>query len=397
MTRRLLMVSPTPTHPVNAGNRARILALVREMRALGHDVHYAVMPTTVGDDAAMAAYFGPERFHRLPWQPTRALTSPIAMLKRRIAALAGSERAWMWHLDDWIDPGLLPALRALQSAHAFEAVCVEYVFLTRAFDAFPPTALRILDTHDRFAMRHRTYLASGQTPQWFSTTEAEETEGLRRADLVIAIQDREAELFRAQLAAHPGKRRDRSPQVTTVGHLLDLSTIVSAPDTDSAVILGSANPLNVEPARWFVAEVLPRIRAQRADFTLFLAGDVCNGVGDAPGVVKLGRVAHVNDAFGRAAITINPVRGGTGINIKLLEALAAGVPNLSTESGLRGLEALRGHAIRVVPDHDAQGFADAVLALRADRSAATALGLAGRRAAEEWNRNQTAALAAALD
>jgi glycosyltransferase involved in cell wall biosynthesis len=390
------MVSPTPTHPVNAGNRARIVALVRQLRSLGHDVHYAVMPTTEGDDAAMAAFFGADRFHRMPWQPTAALTSRVAMARRKAAALFGSERAWMWHLDDWIDPGLLPGLRALEARHGFDAVCVEYVFLTRAFDAFPAATLRILDTHDRFALRHRTYLAAGQTPQWFSTTEAEEAAGLRRADLVLAIQDREADLFRAQLAAHPARAGERDPRVTTVGHLLDLDAVVEVPDTASAVVIGSANPLNVEATRWFVDQVMPRVQARHADFTLYLAGDVGNGIADAPGIVKLGRVAHVNDAFGAAAITVNPVRGGTGINIKLLEALAAGVPNLSTESGLRGLEAHRDTAIRVVPDTDAPAFAAAVLDLLADRDGARALARAGRALAEAWNRTQSAALVDAL-
>lgn len=392
MSRRILMVSPVATHPVDAGNRARIVALVRELRALGHTVDFALTPVNhcTFDAEAMRAFFGPERVHLLPWSVPRAVRDPVARLRRGVGRALKVDRAFEWALDDWVDPAILPALRELQQAHRFDTVFVEYVFASKAFEAFPSGCLRVLDTHDRFASRHRTYLAAGQKPQWFSTSLSEEARGLRRADVVVAIQDREAEAFRAQLGA------DTTPQVTTVGHLLDLDATVTSPDTASAVIFGSGNPLNVEGARYFVERVMPSVRARRGDFTLYLAGDVGRGVADAPGIVKLGRVAHVNDAFGAAAVTVNPVRAGTGINIKLLEALAASVPNLSTESGLRGLEAHRDDAIRAVPDDDPAAFADALLALLDDRAAAQALAQRGHALARRWNAAQMTALVAAL-
>jgi hypothetical protein len=49
---------------------------------------------------------------------------------------------------------------------------------------------------------------------------------------------------------------------------------------------------------------------------------------------KLGRVDRVAEGFARGAMAVNPVRVGTGINIKLLESLAAG-PNVCSASGAR--------------------------------------------------------------
>ena len=39
--RRVLMISPTPTHPANAGNRVRIAAILKSLDALGLDFHFA--------------------------------------------------------------------------------------------------------------------------------------------------------------------------------------------------------------------------------------------------------------------------------------------------------------------------------------------------------------------
>ena len=39
-SKKILVISPTPTHPQNAGNRIRIYNLVSNLKELGHDVHF---------------------------------------------------------------------------------------------------------------------------------------------------------------------------------------------------------------------------------------------------------------------------------------------------------------------------------------------------------------------
>lgn len=390
LSRRILMVSPVATHPVDAGNRARIVALVRELRTLGNDVHFALMPMEGFDLPAMQAFFGADHTHLLPWTPPPVVRNPLRRAIRHVGRAMKIDRAYAWGLDDWVDPAILPTLRALDTRWRFDVVFVEYVFLSKAFEAFGADCLKVLDTHDRFGFRHRTYLAAGQQPKWFSTTDAEEARGFARADVVVAIQPEEERVFRAQLGATANTR------VTTVGHLLDTANIVTASRSESVVIFGSSNPINVEGARYFIEHVAPRVRERVAGFQVKLAGDVGRGVPDSPGVVKLGRVAQVTDAFGAGAIAVNPVRTGTGLNIKLMEALAAGVPNVSTRSGIRGLDASAEDAVVVVPDDDPERFADAVVALLRDPDAAQALATRGHRFAVEWNARQMQALSALL-
>ncbi|HEY4366344.1 MAG TPA: glycosyltransferase [Steroidobacteraceae bacterium] len=388
---KILMVSPTATHPVTAGNRARILALAKALQGLGHEVHFALATVALetADLDAMRCQFG-AHLHVLKCRLPYAVTGVLPRLMRRMLRTVGDERAWLWGLDDYYDVQLTPQLAALCERVAYDAVCVEYVFMSKAFEAVPPGVLKILDTHDRFALRHRTFLHAGQIPQWFSTSVAEETAGLCRADYVMAIQDREAEAFSTQL----GAARTR---VVTVGHLLDLEVRVAPAAAPSAVFLASDNPINVDAAEYFIERVLPLVLREQPDFSFILAGNVgAKVVGTNPAVRRLGRVASVADAFGAARIAVNPVRLGTGLNIKMLEALACGVACVSSETGGRGFEQYRDQAFATVRDEDPAAMAQTILQLLRDPARVAALGDAGLKLAREWNAQQLTGLVQVL-
>ena len=386
---KIIVISPVPTDPVDAGNRARIATLTQELTRAGHDVHFACIPLEAFDEDAMRARFGDDRVHWLPAPPQPGVTGRMANTLRRAGRALKVDAAYRWPLDAWYDEACTAALRKLQAAHRFDAVFVEYVFLSKAFEAFGPEVLRVLDTHDRFGLRHRHYLDAGMKPQWFSTTLAEEERGFRRADYVLAIQPTEARDFAARLAGAPAR-------VLQVGHLIDIGGPVTPADRPAAVFVGSSNPLNAMGARYFIERVLPRVRQQRPNAELLLAGGVCDAIADAPGVVKLGFVPDLRDAFAAAGVFVNPVLAGTGINIKLLDAMAAGMPIVSTTSGARGRDSHGGSAFWVVNDQDAEGFARETLCLMDDVDARIRLGAQARKAALSWNAAQLAALDAAL-
>ena len=382
---KILMISPVPTHPPIAGNRARILTLVDSLLGAGHTVHFAWAEMEGGDRIAMMKYFGDGFTELLYHAPKPTL---LARLRRRLQRRLGQASAYVWGGDDWYDPGLTPQLVALQAEHEFEVVCVEYVFISKALDAFPASVVKILDTHDRFADRHLHYLRAGKQPEWFSTTPEGERSGLARADVVLAIQDSEAALFASALQ---GQAR-----VLTVGHLLDMSQSVLLADVPRAVFVASGNSINVDGANAFIADVLPLVRAEIANFELWLAGDVCVHAFDAPGVHKLGRVNSVAQTYAQGALAVNPVRMGTGLNIKTMECLALGVPLVATASGSRGLENLRGQAFLAVPDDDAAAMATAVIRLLRDNALRMTLVQGALSAARAWNIKQLETLECAL-
>ncbi len=80
-----------------------------------------------------------------------------------------------------------------------------------------------------------------------------------------------------------------------------------------------------------------------------MAGRICEWLPDTPHVTKLGFVGDLKNVFEAAPLAINPVLLGSGINIKLLEAMAAALPTVSTVTGARGLPEAFSGGVVVVP------------------------------------------------
>ena len=61
MPKKILVISPTPSHPQSAGNRARIFSLIKNMQSMGHDVYFLFLAREHGDIEAMRRYWA-EKF-----------------------------------------------------------------------------------------------------------------------------------------------------------------------------------------------------------------------------------------------------------------------------------------------------------------------------------------------
>jgi glycosyltransferase involved in cell wall biosynthesis len=134
---------------------------------------------------------------------------------------------------------------------------------------------------------------------------------------------------------------------------------------------------NVDAARMLAREVLPLIHAARPDARLLLAGrdpgpEVQSLAGSDVEVVA--NPAQMRPVLDRIAVYCAPITSGAGLKNKVLEALAAGRPVVTTPEGADGIGA--GPGITIAPDP--AGLAAAVTDLLADRARATAEGSAGR-------------------
>jgi glycosyltransferase involved in cell wall biosynthesis len=96
-------------------------------------------------------------------------------------------------------------------------------------------------------------------------------------------------------------------------------------------------------------------------------------------ILYTGFVKDVRPYFAAADLAINPMVSGTGMNLKMLEFLAAGLPTLTTPTGVRGIATEEDHAFLVV---DLKDFADTIQGLLMDASLREALSKKGRALVE---------------
>ncbi len=108
---------------------------------------------------------------------------------------------------------------------------------------------------------------------------------------------------------------------------------------------------NVDAAVWFTREIWPRLRARFPAFTLTLVGASPTpevlALASEPRVEVTGTVPDVRAFYADAFAVVVPLRTGAGTRLKILEAMAAGVPVVSTALGAEGLAAVPGDHLLV--------------------------------------------------
>ena len=141
-------------------------------------------------------------------------------------------------------------------------------------------------------------------------------------------------------------------------------------------------PPNLEVVRWFIRQVLPRVREALPDARFTLVGKrPPPDVQRAEGLEALGYVADLEPYFARAAVFIVPLLAGGGMRVKILDAWLRGLPVVSTTIGAEGISCTDGTDIRLADQ--TERFAGILLDLLRDPQAARRLGAAGRAALEK--------------
>lgn len=143
-----------------------------------------------------------------------------------------------------------------------------------------------------------------------------------------------------------------------------------------ALFAAGANPFNIQGYLYFARRVLPRILKSAPDFQLQVAGDCCASLAPAAGVQLSGFVADLGPIYQAARLAICPVFGGTGQQIKIVEAMANGLPVVALRAAAEG-SPLR-HNENALVAGSADEFADCVLQLWHDPALCRRLGEAAR-------------------
>jgi len=137
---------------------------------------------------------------------------------------------------------------------------------------------------------------------------------------------------------------------------------------DILFVAGFAHPPNVDAAHWLATAILPLILARVPAARLILVGSHPNPrvralAGER--IIVIGQVsaAELASHYASARVALVPLRFGAGVKLKVAEALAQGLPLVTTPVGAQGLPDLA--KVASVAD-DAAGLAEAVVQLLTD-------------------------------
>jgi len=354
---RILMLAPETPLPATSGVRLRVLHVARALAAAA-DLELAVLGGVPDHDEPfpiLGTRPAPSRLRALaslrqPYMAARHVSGDLAAIAARAAP--DTVQAEFPYL-------VAPAARAgapiVLDAHNVESE------LAASFARAEPQRLR----------RARWRWESGKLARF-------ERDAVQAASTVCATSDHDAAAFEAMGAA----------EVVIVPNGVDTRAIPFAPAGSGAVVVYVANfrylP-NMAAARELVEEILPRLRSAVPDAVVRLVGRDAP-TASAPGVEVAGEVEDVLPHLHAARVTVIPLRAGSGTRLKALEAMAAGVPVVSTRLGVAGLDVRDGEHVLLA--ESSTELADAAAAVLGDDALAGRLAGAGRQLVEsryDWS------------
>lgn len=306
--------------------------------------------------------------HRVSLRPRVYASLAMAVL-RAVARKAGLKGAWTIDVpmayaiaQPWVSRDhawLRRAARSCATSGDGLAAVADYMFCAQGFGDLPdcPTAIVM---HDLFHARE-----GGSSDSVVLVDRDTELALLGRADAVVAIQAGEAAFLEREV-----------PQVRTILAPLATRTVAATqPGEDDRLLFVASNTApNVVGLQWFAEHVWPLLRFARPGIRLDVAGSVGRAFPSPPGegIHLLGYVDAVDALYASAGIVISPLTFGSGLKVKLIEALGRGKAIVATPVTLQGVEDICRDAVRVAQDPEA--FAARILELTADRSARARLG-----------------------
>ncbi len=174
-------------------------------------------------------------------------------------------------------------------------------------------------------------------------------------------------------------------KIRVVPNVYDVGPPTPVPDSRDLVFVGQGGYFPNEDAAHRLLAVSAALDARGVEHRVRIVGRAAASVVEAarrhPSVEVVGEVPSVAPFIETAAIVPITLTLGGGTRLKIVEAMAAGRPVLSTPVGIEGIEARNG--VEAVIEPDLEAFPDRIVELFADRERAGRIARAGWELARE--------------
>lgn len=325
---KILIISDIPTAPINAGNRKIIRTYTDLFRSWGNEVHFLFVNKfslrkkyrlQIKDAIPETRKEWGNFYHQYNCSLWENIYTNSNIITDKIF------RKGYRKCDDVYPNGLDDEVRKLHGIYHFDALLVNYFYLSKALDAIP-IRRKALFTHDAFSMHEK----SDKYKAVYYLKREDEQKALSRATYIFAMQDVEAEYFKQLM-----------PNRVILKNYSNCKYCIQPIVGNHNILYIAANTdLNIDGIKWFIKNILPIIKEKYDDVKLLIAGNICDALAEYAKIPEIELMGFVDDFasfYRQGDIAINPCRFGTGLKIKTFEAVSYDKITLSHPNGLIGI------------------------------------------------------------
>ena len=360
---RVLVLTQVVPSPGDAGPKIKTYYALKTL-AQEHDIE--VISFTRSDVEVAAAHdleSWCDRVTAIPLQRQRALEPYYAargwLSLRPFLVQRDARRTFARAVRERLSHGDIDVL------HADQLSMANYLYLARG-----NRTLTVFDAHNAVWQLVRSFGPRQPTPWRRAGAQVEwrllrrfETRMARESHLTLAVSADDARALTGE------SETDINTVVVPIG-IEALKRVPVQVRRDATRVLSVATmhyPPNAEAIRWLRDAIWPIVRAADPAVAVDIVGarppeDLGVWAERDPRVAVHGFVSEVRPLYEDAAMFVVPLRAGSGIRVKILEAMAMGVPVVSTSVGIDGLDVTPNEHLLVADD--AASFANAILELR---------------------------------
>lgn len=257
-----------------------------------------------------------------------------------------------YHVKRYVSEAFAAKLREILEKESFDIVHVESIFLTPYVPLIRKysDAKIILRAHnvEHLIWRQVAQSCTNSLKRWYLkhlslTLRAYELEHLNDYDGVVCITKNDAEVFRQAGCRKP---------VVSIPFGIDPGEVPSVEvEPDSLFHIGAMDWLpNQESIRWMLEEVWPVVHREVPQAKLYLAGRKMPSQwmnATIEGVSVIGEVPDAMYFIGSKKINVVPLLSGSGIRVKIIEAMSIGKTVITTTVGAQGIDYTDGENILI--------------------------------------------------
>lgn len=360
---KILVLSPTFPLPAQSGAKRRIYHTIKEL-SKRNEIH---LISLVQEEAELECREELEKICESVY--------PVKQKSNRFTIVRSVLSRYPYRVIKFGNQAFSSELRNVVEDIQFDIIWVNFMNTGIYLDhQLVSDKLIVLDQHnvDELVWRRFSENSDNFLPRAFGKLNARKHIRLRNNllpffDVILSVCREDAD-FMKQVTS-------RETEIWTVPNGVDINYFKPRQDrftNESKVILfcGSMDvKMNIDAVTRFAENVFPEIKQRVPEAEFWVVGkdpvSKVRKLSNRDGIKVTGTVNDVRAYYNKAALFVAPFRFGGGTKLKILESMAMGVPIVSTNVGIQGINVKDGE--NVILANDADVFVDKVVYLLSDR------------------------------